>query len=225
MAFNLTEVQAVSLVRKNIDEYDAGHNVMYDSITGDNTALDAIIKQTLPEAINIIHASAPLALLEGLSSSFVIGEVPDTEPYYQDITAGTESGNVITRKHVLRVVSCKASDSDMSPDIITEDSPEGRKQLDKRICGTHDNPRLVLKRGTDSDFRYYSHKSQEGTIDEFNYIEPVYYTEPASPATYNTYKLCDQLRDNYIYQLTGMVLAIFGNTDAAAYFFKLNENK
>ena len=67
----ITPGDAVTLVRRNLDELELNGSIMYDTDT-DNESLDNIIKRHLPDAINTVHLAAPVQLLEGEDSrSFI----------------------------------------------------------------------------------------------------------------------------------------------------------
>ena len=72
----LSPSTAIELVRKNLDELDPNGSVMYEDENGsadeygDNASLDDIIRRNLPEAINAVHLTAPVAMLEGKEHDF-----------------------------------------------------------------------------------------------------------------------------------------------------------
>jgi len=202
---NITDTEAVLLVRKNMDELQYNDSVMLSSENNDNPSIDNIIKKTLPEAINIVQAGAPSELLEGISTGVTVG-------------TGTGARDITVAGHeVLRVVRCKASDSDM---VVTaafaEDSPEGRKQLNEYTRGTFDDPRLIQLADRSSQvFRYYSTKTSGATV-SFTYVEKYKWASGVS-----SYAITEALRQNIVHQLTGMVLEILGDADKANYFLEL----
>ena len=176
----ITPSDAVSIVRKNLDEQEINASAMYDTgspDTTDNDALDSIIKKTLPDAVNFVHGEAPLALLEGVAGT---------------PTSASFSNNVLTfsmtTAQILRLVAFQAVDSSVVIGEWTpEYSPEGRKQLNQYVRGTYDDPVLVKVQGK-QQFRYYTVKAETATT--------------------------------LLLHLTGMVLAIYGETDKANYFFE-----
>ena len=151
---------AVTLVRRNLDELEQNASVMYTDEASDNASLDNTIKRLLPDAINAVHKIAPAALLEGES-------VPSQDivnPTYDD---GVLSFEVASGDKLLRLVAFRLSDSPIVlTDILAEASPEGRKQLNKHIRGQYDRPRLVRLQGvttkkdnTNPTYKYYSLKN------------------------------------------------------------------
>ncbi len=140
----LTKENAIKAVRKNLDEQDWNPSQMYDE-SEDNSELDRIIERTIPEAIDVVNLAAPVAALEATESSFVEEGVNDSVLSFR------------TEKPVLRFVSMRAADSEVViADAVPEVSPEGRKQLNRFVRGTSDNPTLVLQSGTRNHFKYYT---------------------------------------------------------------------
>lgn len=140
----ITKEDAVKAVRKNLDEQGINLSGMFDETT-DNVDLDSIITKTIPEAIDAVHRSAPVSSLEGVETSFVEESVNNGVLIFR------------TEKPVLRFVGVKAADSNVViSDAVPEVSPEGRKQLNKYVRGTYDNPVLVLQDGTRNRFKYYT---------------------------------------------------------------------
>lgn len=140
----LTKENAIKAVRKNLDEQEWNPSQMYGE-SEDNAELDRIIERTIPEAIDAVNLAAPVVALEATDSSFVEEGVIDGVLSFR------------TDKPVLRFVSMRAADSEVViADAIPENSPEGRKQLNKYVRGTNDNPVMVMRSGTRNHFKYYS---------------------------------------------------------------------
>lgn len=212
----ITPSEAVALVRKNIDEQEINASAMYASgspDTSDNDSLDAIIKKTLPEAINFVHGSAPLALLEGESGT------PASASFSENVLSFSFSA-----ADILRLVAFQAVDSlVVIGEWTPEYSAEGRKQLNGYIRGTFDDPVLVKIHGK-QNFRYYTVRSSTvethssapaGAISRFEYIPLAIYN-----ASTSSYKVATLLKESALLHLTGMVLAIYGENDKANYFFE-----
>ncbi len=207
----LSIADAVTAVRKNLDEQGLNESVMYGDENSDNGSLDSIISKTLPEAINDIHRIAPVYLLEG-----------------EDITSfkecGFDSGVLFFTfdADCLRLAAFQADDSAIVvTDVIPEASAEGRKQLNQYIRGTYDNPRLVQIQGVANSpsFRYYTLKDDtykdnpKAAIKQLKVVRQQSWSEGA-----DSYPVSADLVDSIIYQLTALVCRIYGNIDAATYF-------
>lgn len=212
--YALSPAEAISEVRKNLDEQGLNDSVMYTDESSDNESLDLIISRTLPEAINAVCIAASSELLEGES---VKDSLTDIEVKDNILSFTVPSG-----ENFLRLVVFKAADTPhIVTDVLAEASTEGRKQLNKYVRGTYDNPRLVQVQGnTESpSFRYYSLKDDSQAADS-SVIETI---DVVRRQKYDkdtlSYKVPTGLREQVIYHLTGMVLSIYGETDKAKYYF------
>ncbi len=206
---------AVTAVRKNLDEAGVNESAMFAD--GDNASLDDVIAKTLPEAINIVHQAAPAEILDGQIMSAT------------DILSATIVDGVLSfdiQKDFLRLVTFRAEDSPVPLALaVPEHSPVGRMQQNPYTRGVYDAPVLVLCQGKKSDgttsFRYYTLSKEYDkpgeAISRFEYLPRYAYSSGVT-----SYNVAENVADNIIYQLTGMVLAIFGETDKAEYFFKLS---
>lgn len=220
----ITPADAIAAVRKNLDEQGLNESVMYNDENADNDSMDSIIAKTLPEAINEIHRIAPVYLLEGdslVERNDNLGS--ESSSSQEDVSI---SGRVLlfsVPDTCLRLVAFQAADSDIVvTDVIPEASAEGRKQLNPYIRGTYDNPRMVKVQGKGGpmSFRYYSLKDSSfdnHPIDAISRLEVIY------QAVYNdqegaSYQASTELVDSIMYQLTAMVLAIYGQAEMANYF-------
>ena len=210
----ITPSEAVTIVRKNLDEQEINASAMYASgspDTSDNDSLDSIIKKTLPDAINFVQANAPAALLEGADGR------PATASFSGQILSFT------INDQILRLVAFQAVDSMVVVgDWTPEFSPEGRKQLDQYVRGTYDDPVLVKVHGK-QNFKYYTVKSDTATtyasspqnaISRFDYVPQAVYSQGAT-----SYSVATLLKESALLHLTGMVLSIYGD-EKANYFFE-----
>ena len=224
----LSTSDAITLVRKNLDEADPNGSIMYDNENasaagyGDNNSMDDLIKKCLPEAINIVQKSAPVTMLEGVD----VASFSDT--YLSAKTLGKVLSFTPTGvSDYLRLVAFKAADSDIVvTDAIEEASLEGRKQLNPFIQGTYDRPRLVILKGdhtTGPKFRYYSMNPNYSDGDIGDAIETFKYVKQNTyaPAT-TSYSFSRLLRQNVIDQLTAMVLQIYNDQRAQSFLQRAN---
>ena len=227
--FYLSDAQA--LVRRNLDELDPNGSVMYDDEGGDNASLDDIIARFVPEAINEVNKAAPVLSLEGTdvkSAATYAAVTGDTKVL--KITFGSDI-------HYLRLVAFKAADSDIVvTDTIQEASAEGRKQLNMKIRGREDRPRLVIMQGSQDgapEFRYYSFKAATATptasnVSTFSVLKEVEYENTgagyheASGNDSAYYDCCRKLRQNYADYLTARVLETYGDQRSQIYMQRAN---
>ena len=205
----LSRNEAIAAVRKNFDEQELNPSSMYGEST-DNAEFEGIIDKTIPEAINAVNSAAPVNMLEGDITSMTSPQISD----------GVVSFSVYAK--ALRLVYFQASDS---PVVLTEFVPvasaEARKQSNPFVRGTFDNP--VLVQVTPTTFKYYTVKSTTEDTDDFrvSFLKICEHKDIPSGATDVTYDGVPILKQAIIYQLTGMVLAIYGESDKAQYFFNL----
>lgn len=238
----LSRAEAVSAVRKNLDELamsgSAMYGALYGSDSGDNESLDLTIARTLPEAVNETVLASPSVLLDGrVMRAHYLGGKSGTE-HLSDYAAMSTSEKVVDfsiGSPLLRLVRMQAYDSPyVVTDIVPESSAEGRMQLDRYVRGTYDRPVLVKLQGSNSapNFRYFSLKDspeknfslQEwlGSYGESSPKAPVAVFEYVPVAEYDEdieeCEVPDRLLQPVIYRLTGMVLAIYGEAEKSDRF-------
>ena len=211
--YTLLKADAIAAVRKNLDEVGLNESVVYNDENVDNDSLDLTIAKSLPEAINDVHLTAPVQMLEG--------EKVD------NISECSVSGRVLSfslDERYLRLVAFRAADSPyVVSEVISEYSPEGRKQLNPYVRGTWDKPRLVLLQDKlrPASFRYYTLKDDKyenypfGAIADLSIIREQVYSPTATG-----YPVSAVLRENILLHLTGLVLAIYGENEKANYFLE-----
>jgi hypothetical protein len=148
--YQLTVKSALSYVRKALDELTSVEDI--DMLVGpDALDLSKIVEGYMTEAVIKTYAAASAVLLEGVMAE-------------DDDAAYSLTDKVITitmNVPVAKILSVKCSDSDVIvSELIPEDSAEGRKQLDKYVRGTYDDPRVVLQKKWNGDhmpiLKYYT---------------------------------------------------------------------
>lgn len=220
----LSVSDAVSLVRKNLDELDPNGSIMYQDENGssadygDNKSLDEIISRFLPEAINAVQSAAPVHLLDG--KAYANSDLDSVSVS----TDGVLSFSLSSGSNFLRLVAFRATDSPVVvSDPIPEATPEGRKQLNPHIRGRADRPRLVQLQGQHDGpaFRYYSLSSQitpaSSAIAQLSFVQEQTYSSNAT-----AYPIARPLRQNIIDYITARVLETFGDQRAQSYFQRAN---
>ena len=213
--YELAVSEANLLVRKNLDEQKYNDSDMIDLDDIDSNEFDEILAKNLPEAINAVHSASPVQLLDGeLLSGIDLNEV--------SIADGVLSFSI--SKELLRLVAFRAEDSVyVITKPVAEDSFEGRMQPNPYTQGTPDRPRLVLMQGKEktgkSSFRYYSvektYTDPAQAIARFEYIPRYSYSEGVS-----SYGVAENVVENVIDYLTGMMLITYGNATGASYYFQ-----
>lgn len=242
--YSLGVSEALTLVRKNFDEVMFNESDMIgDDMDMEN--FEDVLKKTLPEAINEVHAKAPASILDGetLSASEL-----------QNVSVLQDCPDVLTfriGKEFLRLVAFRVADS---PYVVTdtygEATNEGRMQLNPYTRGTYDRPRMIISQGKAlvpgmilgrgvpsfepdileeeqvpvqdtyfTDFRYYSLREPSTPAAAASKIEKFQYLPMHRySATTTSYKVAENVVEAVIDCLTARMLAIYGNNDKANYF-------
>lgn len=158
--YSLTVKGAFAYVRRAIDELisadEIGHLVEPDALD-----LHRLVEGAMVEAVVKAYSLAPGLTLEGETA--VKGE-----DYELELEDGVVTISMLTP--TARVVSVQCKDSEvLLSDLIPENSAESRKQLNKYIRGTYDDPRLVLLKQWKADnmprMRYYTTTLDENELD------------------------------------------------------------
>lgn len=216
--FSLLVDDAIKFVRRNLDELVQNDSDMMAVEDNDSTAFEELCRTLLPEAINDIHLSAPIELLEGIQINKI-----------EDLSNVTIVEDVLTfclNKSFLRLVAFKSADSTVTLSrAANEVSNEGRMQLNPYTRGTFDNPCLVLKHGHSESgevFSYYSVKedfnSPTDAIERMDYLPKYIYVFGKEVGQY---EVASKITNNIIDQLTAKVLMVYNQVDKANYFFTI----
>ena len=158
--YSLTVKGAFAYVRRAIDELtsaeEIGHLVEPDAID-----LHRLVEGAMVEAVVKAYSLAPGLTLEGEAA--VKGK-----DYELELKDGVVTISMLTPTARVVSVQCKDSEVILS-DLVPENSAEGRKQLNKYIRGTYDDPRLVLLKQWKADnmprLRYYTTTLEEDDLD------------------------------------------------------------
>lgn len=209
----VTVSDAIGHVRRCLDELEPNGSAMMGADM-DNAAIDIITAKCLPEAIEYIHRSAPLTVLDGLTAGREDMEV-------------TVEGLVVTVRMLVeidRLLYIKSSDSEhMVTSAVEEDSPYARMQLNRYTRGTFDNPAVVLVRTESSglmpSYRYYSLKEQDPAP-----VFSVGYIPHQGNQHQQSYMVADAAVNMMKYQLTGMVLSSYGEYERAKIYFDMSNS-
>ena len=213
---DLTVAQAISAVRAAIDELQPNESYMAGVTDSDNADLDTIIEKKLVEAVAMVHANAAYSLVAADAPAIVS-------------PVATADGLVLkveVPQNMLRFVALKATDSAHTvTDLYDEGDADALRQADQYACGTHERPEAVLHRGgTVNKIWYYKLASAlaaaagntpaetaASRIERLSYI-----TYPAIAS--NTVKVCAMLKDAVISMLTGLVLTVYKDQSAEAFY-------
>ena len=158
--YPLTVKAALAYVRRSIDELtsadDIGHITELDAID-----LHKLVEGCMVESVVRAYTSAPTLSLEGEAA--VKGK-----DYTLELKDGVATISMLTPTS--RVLSVKCADSEIVvSDLVPENSAEGRKQLNKYIRGTYDDPRVVLLKKWNGDHMprmgYYTTTLEEEELD------------------------------------------------------------
>ena len=216
--FSILVDDAIKFVRRNIDEQEQNDSDMMAVEDNDSTAFEELCKTLLPEAINDIHLSAPIELLDGIQ----INKSEDLS----DVAISEDTLTFKLNKSFLRLVAFKASDSTITLSrVVNEVSNEGRMQLNPYTRGTFDNPCLVLKQGnseSENKFAYYSLQTDfedpNDAIERMEYLPKYRYVFGEDV---DQYEVAGKIANNIIDQLTAKVLMVYNQAEKANFFFTI----
>ena len=138
----------------------------------------------------------------------------------EDYSIGLEDGVVTISMltPILKVLSVKCSDSEyILSELIPENSAEGRKQLNKYVRGTYDDPRLVLLKKTNGDhkpiLKYYTTTTKD--IEELSFdIEYIPYPDLVEGVV----MIAPRMEYAVLNQIVAMVLDSYKEGDLADRF-------
>ena len=142
--YPLTVKAAYAYVRKAIDELTSTEDIGM-LIEPDSIDLHRLVEGFIVEAVIKSYSLASTLSLEGELA--VQGE-----DYTLELKDGVVTIKMLTPTS--RVLSVKCVDSEyVVSDLIPENSAEGRKQLNRFVRGTYDDPRLVLLKKWNGDHK------------------------------------------------------------------------
>lgn len=203
--YSLTVKSAFAYVRRAIDELVSAESI---GLLADPDALDLhkIVEGSIVEAVAKIHSQAPTLLMEGEVA------VRD-EDYSLEIEDGVATIAMLVP--ALRVISVKSDDSDVIVcDLLAENSPEGRMQLNAYTRGVHDDPRAVLQKKWNGDnmpvIKYYTTNADDP---EF---EVEYFPYPVLEE--GEVKISPRLEYAVLNEIVAMVLDIYREGNQAQIF-------
>lgn len=194
------------VVRTNLDEIGINESMMMEG--SDDRSLNDIISNVAGVCADEVHTSAPSQLLDGV------------DVYLDETTVKVDSKNkkvlILYPQDIVRLVAFRASDSDVTLGaVVPEDSPVGRMQKDKYVCGTYDDPVMVAVQGAtgiNTELKYYSLKSTAtdpvASVDVFKVI----YRQIGGSGHV---EVSDNVVPNYYDLVTARVLSILGETTKA----------
>lgn len=209
--FQLGISAACAYVRKSLDELtsveDIGMLASPDAID-----LHKIVENSIIEAAVRVHEKASSVLMEGVqgkSGTDFTAKANDDKSV--TITMSNKAVRIISiqSKHT---IESKAT-SNIITDLIPEDSAEGRKQKNPFVCGTYDDPRVVINKVWAGDHKpimtYYS-------VHENELPELVVEYVPYPAIEENVIEICSRLEYAVLNELTAMVMDSYGLTERAA---------
>lgn len=161
--FPLTVKGALAYVRKAIDELTSVEDIGM-LVSPDAVNLHRLVEGCMVEAVLKTYAQAPAESMEGV--------VAEEESDYK--LTGLKDGVVTIsfETPIARMLSLRCVDSEIIvSDLVPENSAEARKQLNKYVRGTFDDPRVVLQKVWNGDnmpiLKYYT-TTKEG-LDEVSF--------------------------------------------------------
>lgn len=161
--FPLTVKGALAYVRKAIDELTSVEDIGM-LVSPDAVNLHRLVEGCMVEAVLKTYAQAPAESMEGV--------VAEEESDYKLIGLKDGVVTISFETPIARMLSLRCVDSEIIvSDLVPENSAEARKQLNKYVRGTFDDPRVVLQKVWNGDnmpiLEYYT-TTKEG-LDEVSF--------------------------------------------------------
>lgn len=161
--FPLTVKGALAYVRKAIDELTSVEDIGM-LVSPDAVNLHRLVEGCMVEAVLKTYAQAPAESMEGV--------VAEEESDYKLIGLKDGVVTISFETPIARMLSLRCVDSEIIiSDLVPENSAEARKQLNKYVRGTFDDPRVVLQKVWNGDnmpiLKYYT-TTKEG-LDEVSF--------------------------------------------------------
>lgn len=161
--FPLTVKGALAYVRKAIDELTSVEDIGM-LVSPDAVNLHRLVEGCMVEAVLKTYAQAPAESMEGV--------VAEEESDYKLLGLKDGVVTISFETPIARMLSLRCVDSDIIvSDLVPENSAEARKQLNKYVRGTFDDPRVVLQKVWNGDnmpiLKYYT-TTKEG-LDEVSF--------------------------------------------------------
>lgn len=200
---------ACQFVSKALDELTNTGDM--DNLAADINDIEKLVEASIEEAAVRIHLSAPSYLLEGEAAKMKTDYSLEVQDKVLTITM---------LKECIRISRVKANDSNMVvTDLVLEDSPEGRMQLDKYARGVPDDPVVVLQKKWNGNnkpiLKYYTTNMlvTEGSagIVELEYVPYPYLEDDAV-------NVCPRLKYAVLNELTAMVMESLSLVDKASVY-------
>ena len=213
--YQLTVKSAYTYVRKALDELITAEDIgMLTDL--DSVDLHQLVEGYIVEAVYKVHTTAPAAMLEG--DVVTLGDKFSIE------MLNNGAVTIRTLVPIMRLISMRSRDSKITlTQMVAEDSPQGRMQINEYIRGTYDDPVLVLMKKWRGDhmprMTYYTTSSND--MDEIDFdIEYLPYPE----LNEGVVLISPRMEYAVLNQIVAMVLDSFRETDLADRFrAKANE--
>jgi hypothetical protein len=150
--YPLTVKGALAYVRKAIDELTSVEDIGM-LVSPDAVNLHRLVEGCMVEAVLKTYAQAPAESMEGV--------VAEEESDYKLIRLKDGVVTISFETPIARMLSLRCVDSEIIvSDLVPENSAEARKQLNKYVRGTFDDPRVVLQKVWNGDnmpiLKYYT---------------------------------------------------------------------
>lgn len=193
--------EIVSMVRTKYDEISTNESEMIGNT--DDSNFETVVRSCIPDAYRFVVNSADLSMLEGKSLQ--------TNPTIDDnLIAHIELPDDFLRCVTVRLSSWHSS----ANEIITEDTPEYRMQVDPYACGTYQYPVAALVHTSNGrKIELYKAKTKQDTILSFVYM-------PMWKNGETDVEIPDLLAESFIYYVAALTATTF-REDVANDFFKV----
>lgn len=202
--FSLNVATALQYVRRALDELTSVEEIGMIA-SPDSLDLETMVEGAMVEAAVRVHENANVLYLDGEKGAL------DTD-YSAQLVTGDTAVKLTALVKMVRVVSVKASDSDIViTEFLPEDSAEARKQKNEFVRGTYDDPRAVLNKVWEGDHKpVITYYTAQGTLPTFTY-EYIPYPEVVETEI----EICPRLEYAVLNEITAMVFESLGEMEKA----------
>jgi hypothetical protein len=207
--YPLTVKGALAYVRKAIDELTSVEDIGM-LVSPDAVNLHKIVEASMVEAVLKTYEMAPAESMEGV--------VAEEESDYKLIRLKDGVVTISFETPIARMLSLRCVDSEIIvSDLVPENSAEARKQLNKYVRGTFDDPRVVLQKVWNGDnmpiLKYYT--TTKDSLDDTSFDIEIL---PYPTLTEGVVQIAARMEFPVLNNIVALVLDSYAQTEIADRF-------